>query len=449
MRFYVKVELIIWHVVLRNKKLGEVGRINQEVFHVIDLVMQAVYLPAHLWFILRLIKWRTPSPVSRWFIVLVFGLWGIVLGDFTETILSLFWKNNAIYAFGVYYQLTSTMLATMAFLIWNLYVAGNVRVVENRAFRTCVYALSLAVAVIICTDPLHHLFYEKLILDEPVIHGKVFAPCVLIVYGMLLAGWIISLVHIVKFGEDKLKRILVFSMYPLLPGITNLIRSLTGFTLIDLNPLVMTICIACLYFMVFKNHYVSILPASMEQTLEQTGNILFTYSPEKGTIGYSNRAAKERYSQAISEIVSKLDKDSRQFAGKYDGKYLKGSVSMVENELLVTATDVSEIKKQQESLLFQIRESTELLKELEEKKRNIDAYLDFLYEIPNLKEKWERFSAAQEQSKEAFTKMEENLRRTLEQGTDPKDLLNENLLISEKTIRSIREAVALLKEDAR
>ena len=64
MRFYVKVELIIWHVALRNKKLGEVGRINQEVFHVIDLVMQAVYLPAHLWFILRLIKWRTPSPVS-------------------------------------------------------------------------------------------------------------------------------------------------------------------------------------------------------------------------------------------------------------------------------------------------------------------------------------------------------------------------------------------------
>ncbi|MBQ1850430.1 MAG: hypothetical protein II139_08695, partial [Lachnospiraceae bacterium] len=101
------------------------------------------------------------------------------------------------------------------------------------------------------------------------------------VYGMLFAGWIISLVHIVKFGEDKLKRALIFSMYPLLPGITNLIRSLTGFTLIDLNPLVMTVCILCLYFMVFKNKYVSILPASMEQALEQTGNVLFTYDPGK------------------------------------------------------------------------------------------------------------------------------------------------------------------------
>lgn len=421
---------------------------DQTGFHIIDFVMQAIYLPAHLWFIFRLIKWRTPSPVSRWFIVLVFGLWGIVLGDFIETCLLLFWKNNGLFAFGVCYQLTSTMLATMAFLIWNLYVAGNMRVVENKAFKTIIYAITLAVCTIICTDPLHHQFYEKLILEEPVIHGKVFAPCVLIVYGMLFAGWIISLVHIARFGDDKLRRALIFSMYPLLPGITNLVRSLTGFTLIDLNPLVMTVCILCLYFMVFKNKYVSILPASMEQVMEQTGNILFTVNLEKGTIEYANRAAKEQYADAIREMLPDLKAEARQFAGKYDGKYLKGTVSVMEKELLVTATDVSEIKKQQEALLSQIRESTELLKELEEKKRNIDAYLDFLYEIPNLKEKWERFSAAQEQSKEAFAKMEENLRRTLEQGTDPKDLLGENLLISEKTIRSIREAVALLKEDA-
>ncbi len=420
----------------------------QTAFHIVDFVMQAIYLPAHLWFIARLIKWRTPSPVSRWFVVLVFGLWGIVFGSFTETVLRLFWRYNAVFAFGVYYQLTSTMLATMAFLIWNLYVAGNERVVENKAFRAFVYVISLAVVMIIFTDPLHHQFYEQLILEEPVIHGKVFAPCVLIVYGMLLAGWIISLVHIIKFGEDKLKRALIFSMYPLLPGITNLVRSLTGFTLIDLNPLVMTVCILCLYSMVFKNKYVSILPASMEQALEQTGNILFTYDPDKGTIKYSNRAAKEQYSKAISEIIFVLNGDAKQFAGKYDGKYLKGTVSTVGQELLVTATDITEIKKKQEALLSQIRESTELLKELEGKKRNIDAYLDFLYEIPNLKEKWERFALAQEQSREAFVRMEENLRRSLEQGANPKDLMGENLLISEKTIRSIREAVALLKEDA-
>ncbi len=409
--------------------------------------MEAVYLPVHLWFIIRLIKWRTSSPVWRWFIVLVFGLWGIVFGSFTETLLLLFWDNNTVYIFGVIYQLISTTLATMAFLIWNLYVAGNVRTAESNVFRLTVYFLSLGTATVVGTDPIHHLFYAKLVLGEPVVHGKLFVPCVFVVYGMLVAGWIISLVHIVRSGDDKLKRALVFSMYPLLPGITNLIRSLTGFTLIDLNPIVMTVCILCLYSMVFKSRYVSIMPSSMEQALDQTGNILFTIDPKERRVTYSNKAAEEKYAEAIGALLPGLKPENGQFAGEYDGKYLKGNVSVVGNELLITATDVTMIKKQQEALLEQIRESTELLKELEEKKRNIDAYIDFLYKIPNLKEKWERFSAAEEQSGEAFRKMEDNLRHALERDGHQEELLNENLLISEKTIRSIREAVALLKED--
>ncbi len=417
-------------------------------FHIIDLIMQAVYLPAHLWFIIRLIKWRTPSPVSRWFIVLVFGLWGIVLGGFIETLLILFWKNNSVFALGVSYQLISTLVATMSFLIWNLYVAGNTGVVENRKFRGFIYAISLAVALIIVTDPLHHMFYEKLILEEPVIHGKLFGPCVLIVYGMLFAGWIISLVYIIKNGEEKLKRILIFSMYPLLPGIVNLLRSLTGFTLIDLNPFVMTVCIVCLYLMVFKDRYVSIMPASMEQALEQTDSIVFTCDQEGKRILYANRIAREKYPDVVKEIVSQLKTDRSQFEVGFNGSYFKGNVSEIENELLITANDVSELKKQQQSLLAQINDSQKLLRELEEKKKNIDAYLDFLYKIPNLKEKWEMFSSAEEESKEAFLKMEKNLKAALDPNSVSEAMLNENIIISEKTIGRIREAVALLREDA-
>ncbi|MBR6380899.1 MAG: hypothetical protein IKS07_04385, partial [Lachnospiraceae bacterium] len=68
----------------------EVDHISTTFFHVVDFAMQIVYLPAHLWFIYKLIKRSTPSPVSRWFIVLVFGLWGIVLGGFIETMLLVF-----------------------------------------------------------------------------------------------------------------------------------------------------------------------------------------------------------------------------------------------------------------------------------------------------------------------------------------------------------------------
>lgn len=131
----------------------------------------------------------------------------------------------------------------------------------------------------------------------------------------------------------------------------------------------------------------------------------------------------------------------------YEGKYLKGNISVVDNELFVTAIDVTEIKNQQQLILSQIKKSTELLKELEEKKRNIDAYLDFLYKIPNLKEKWEMFSTAEEESREAFQKMEENLKAALVIDAVSESLLSENILISEKTIGKIREAVALLRED--
>ncbi|MBP5248898.1 MAG: hypothetical protein J6Z46_02720 [Lachnospiraceae bacterium] len=409
--------------------------------------MQTIYLPAHLWFIFRLIKWRTPSPVSRWFIVLVFGLWGIVFGSFTETMLLLFCKNNVIYTFGVSYQLVSTLAATMAFLIWNLYVAGNVTIVENKAFRVLIYIISLFVALTVATDRLHHLFYEKLVLGEPVIHGKLFIPCVLVVYGMLFSGWIISLVHIMKNGEDKLKRALIFSMYPLLPGLANLIRSLTGFTLIDVNPVVMTVCIFCLYSMVFKDRYVSIMPASIEQALEQTESIVFMADKDTGKITYANKAAREQYADAVKGMTGTLKTSGGQLETSFGGKFFKVNVSDMQDDLLVTATDVSEIKKQQETLLSQIKESTGILADLEEKKRNIDAYIDFLYKIPNLKEKWEMFSATEEESKEAFRRMESNLKAALDKEKGSETLLNENLLISEKTIGKIREAVALLRED--
>ena len=57
------------------------------------------------------------------------------------------------------------------------------------------------------------------------------------------------------------------------------------------------------------------------------------------------------------------------------------------------------------------------------------------------------FSTAEEESREAFQKMEENLKAALVIDADSESLLGENILISEKTIGKIREAVALLRED--
>ena len=69
-----------------------------------------------------------------------------------------------------------------------------------------------------------------------------------------------------------------------------------------------------------------------------------------------------------------------------------------------------------------------------------------MYEIPNLKEKWEKLTAAAEESRVAFTAMEGNLRQALSLSDDAGERLSKNLLISEKTIAKIREAVATLRE---
>lgn len=52
--------------------------------------MEAVYLSAHLFFVLHLLKRRQPSPVYYWFVLVTLGLWGIVGGDLFENCLYLF-----------------------------------------------------------------------------------------------------------------------------------------------------------------------------------------------------------------------------------------------------------------------------------------------------------------------------------------------------------------------
>lgn len=416
-------------------------------YYLINFIMEAIYLPIHLVFIILLIKNKMGTPVSKWFIILIIGLWGIVGGGFIETSLLLFCNNNVAYVIGVDYQLFSTTVGTMAFLIWSLYIAGHVKVVENKWFRTFIYAISFATVLIIWTNPLHGLFYEKLVLGQAVVHGKLFNPCLLVVYGMLFAGWIISIVNILKRESDKVRRIVYFSLYPLLPGIANLIRSLSGFTLIDMNPLVMSVCIFCLYSMVFKRGYVSILSASMQQAFDQTDSILFVIDKNTGKITDANRIAKEQYQVAVVEIAANFDQGKGYFEGKFGGYDLKVKMSKLDDEILVSAIDVSEIKRYHDTIAGQIKESLSLLKELEEKKRNIDAYLDALYQIPHLKEKQELFAEAEEDAIDAFKKMGENLKSALENGEDSESLLQDNLVISENTITKIRAAVALLKEE--
>ena len=103
-------------------------------FRIANFIMQAIYLPLHLMFIVRLMIGRQASPVWRWFVVVVAGLWFMVAGRFGESIVYLFFPDNRLYVLAVCFQLTGTTFATSSYLIWNLVLAGKTRLSESSVF---------------------------------------------------------------------------------------------------------------------------------------------------------------------------------------------------------------------------------------------------------------------------------------------------------------------------
>jgi len=416
-------------------------------FRIANLIMQAVYLPVHLFFIIKLIKNRQPSPIWKWFIVIVVGLWGIIAGRLIESLLYLFWPNNIAYVIEVDYVLASTTLATMSFLFWNLYVAGYDRLADAKWFRHLFLFIALGVCAFFISNPIHHLFYANLELNGLKTHGKMFYFCVAIVYGMLFAGLIISIVHIIKHEDHKLKRIIVFSMYPILPGVTNLVRSITGVDRLDLNPIVISLSILCLYEIVFGESYVGVVSESIESVLKQTRTPIVLYNPKENIIIYENDAAMRVHESQILSLLPMLKGAEERVELGLENRIVR-AVSNLDGDTgdcVITLTDITEIREQQDAIDRQIEKQRAVLKSLEEQKRNIEVYIEALDSIPNLREKKEMTDSVKEMIARAFAQMELNLEKALEKSDASREALEDNMRIAQVTITEIRKVVAILK----
>lgn len=416
-----------------------------EHLRIVSVIMEATYLFFHLIFVIRLFRQRQQSPVYKCFFFVVLGLWGIVGGGLWENLLLLIYQDDFLYALEKDYQLSSTTLATLSFLFFNLYLSGCDRLCENRIFRWGIVSISLAVCAVFCTNPLHRMFYVNLELTGDKSHGALFYPCVFVVYGMLFAGLMVSIVYIIRNGENKLRRVLVFSMYPILPAVTNLLYSILGRGALDLNPLIMTVSLYCLYVIVFRKGYVKMLSQSVESILNQSEHGVAVFD-NSGRIIYQNDTMKKSFEMSFSELTGLLDGENA-VEKKFGDRFLRiTSRNTGISDIQITVTDLTEIKRQQLLLERQLEDSNALKKSLEDKKNNIDAYLDTLYEIPRLKEKQELVSETRSEIEQAFKQFEDNLETALKNREDAQKVLDDNIALSEITIARVRSTVSVLKE---
>ena len=113
---------------------------------------------------------------------------------------------------------------------------------------------------------------------------------------------------------------------------------------------------------------------------------------------------------------------------------------------LITVTDVTSLTEQHSRLEEEIVQRDEAVHELEDTRRNIDAYLEALYQIPDLKEKQALFDGTKDEAVQAFAAMQSNMDHAADDIADCEPLLNETIERSEKTLASVRKAVAKMKE---
>ena len=416
-------------------------------FRIANLMIQSLYLVFHLLFILFLYRKRQSTPVWIWFFRFSVALWIWVSGRFMETIVYLFFPgNNAAYVFAANYQYVGNTIAVVEYVIWVLYLAGYDNLADSRTVRLFLFACPVIICSLVFTNQWHQLFYAKLVMGERVGHGVLFKPCVVWMYLILLYGYVISIRNILKSGKEKGKQIVMFSLFPMLPAIAVLARSITGVDRLDYTPMVMTITILCLYQIVFRYHYVNIVPASIREAMEQTAHPIGIYHPGRNELLYFNRAA-EKYADAAEVFLPQLSATGTRMEGDYDEKHLLIDVTALPEEepILVTVTDVSDVMEQQAKLNAQIHELEKLHLELEEANRNIDAYLGSLYSTEGLREKQDLIAETYAMVSQTFRTVENNLITAKENTEESEVRLLDNLRLTRECITAIRQAVTKLK----
>ena len=222
-------------------------------------------------------------------------------------------------------------------------------------------------------------------MGEQVQHGKLFYLCLVLVYAALFIGYAISIIHIIRKEKNKAIKIIVFSLYPLLPAVTALVRSITGVDEIDFTPIIMFVAVFCLYIIVFKFNSLSLIGKSIESVLEEIPNIVVLYNPQKGILYQNNKEKKELVDKAIEEVNKQNNVKSFELVF-YDSHFYIEINKDDDNELIII-NNIDDVYLERKAIEESIVEAEKLINDLNEKKNTIQTYINALYDLPDLKEK--------------------------------------------------------------
>ena len=420
-----------------------------ESYRIINFIIQVAYLAGHLMFILALYRRRQPTPVWGWFFWVCAAAWVWVSGRLMESVVYLWFPgNNELYRFAANYQYLGNTTAASTYVIWTLYLIGRDRLASSGWFRALMFASPVIICVLVFTNPWHQLFYTKLDMGERVTHGPLFLPCVLWTYLLLLAGYVISIRFVLRTGRDRLRQIVMFSAFPIPPAVAVMIRSLTGIDRLDYTPVFMALGIVSLYLCVLRFRYINIVSASVREIIGQSAHPIGIYDPARGEFSYLNRVAEQDYREAAGQFLPRLSRAADHFEGEFGGRQLAVETAPLSGSdaMLVTVTDTSDIAREQAGIEEQIRAQESVQTELDEAKRNIDAYLDLLLSSEDLRRKQELVAETRAMVKRVYGRVAENLEAA---GRDPQAAdgpLRENLELTRDCIASIRRTVADLRE---
>ena len=419
-----------------------------ETYRIVNFVIQSVYLILHFLFLIALVHRRQPSPVWGWFFCFCIATWVWVSGRFLETIVYMFFPgHNAFYQFAANYQYIGDTTAAVFYLLWILCLGGHDRLASFGWFRALLFAGPLITCVLVFTNPWHHLFYTKLDMGERVEHGMLFMPCLAVSFLILLAGYLLSVRFVLRTDHDRLRQLIMFSLFPLLPVAAILIRSISGIDRFDYTPIVMTVCIGSLYQIIFRQHYVNIVSLSIREVIDQTQHPIGIYDPQAGEWRYVNHAAAHEFEVPMRQMAEQLKQGPGSSEGDFDGRHMTVDVMPLHGStsVLITATDTSEIYREQSALEGQIRELEDLRQELDEAGRNIHAYLETLPGPEEVRRRKKLIETTHGMADHVFHQVEKNLVAARQDPGDAGRVLRENLDLTRDGIAVIRSAVARLR----